>query len=337
MACIFIFFRVLLIIIMKKIILLFLILILLFLYFIYKASKGSVSPGVQSQKISTLSLASKEFNGELNIMTWNIAWLYGKGSEGDDDYKIQSQDFYQKKLKDFSQIFLDNHVDLAFLQEVDFDSDRSYHINELEALQKQIAFSFSIPVQSWDVAYMPFPYSPISRHWKKIISGGGILSRYKVSEGYNLILEKPDFFWAYKKFYLHRYFQVVQLNLSSNESYYIINVHLEAFDQKKREAEISQLIQMIKKLQKEKEVLILAGDFNCEYEECEMIAKELDFMKAPDKKLTTFPADNPHKKLDRIFVSRNWEINAFTRLETGTLSDHLPLFMKIKKLAARNH
>ncbi len=337
MACIFIFFRVLLIRMMKKIILFLFVLILLFLYFINKASKGSVTAGIKPQQISTLNMPLQVFQNELNIMTWNIAWFYGKGSEGDEDYKVQSKDFYQNKVKQFARVAMENHIDLAFFQEVDFDSDRSYHIDQLKELQKLTSLAFAMPVYSWDVAYMPFPYSPISRHWKKIVSGGGLLSRYKISPKFNVILEKPDFFWAYKKFYLHRYFQIAELNLSSSESYYIVNVHLEAFDQKKRETEITQLTQIIKKLQKEKEVLILAGDFNCEHEECEMIAKELDFMKAPDKKLATFPSDNPHKKLDRIFVSRNWEVSAFTTLETGTLSDHLPLFMKIKKLTARNH
>lgn len=285
----------------------------------------------------------------LSLLTWNISYGFGVGSEGSDGYAPKDLASFQSALHKIADTIKTSDSDVVLLQEIDFASSRSHGIDQLAELARLTGYSYWARAESWRANYIPFPFSPVSYHFGRMNSGGAVLSRWPIIKNEVHLLAKPSSqAWWYNLFYLHRYFQVVTLKLIDREVK-LINLHLEAFDQTAKEEQARELVQFTKNLP----VDFIGGDFNMlpegamkrsgfsnpkdvyEGDQTYKILKDLALTEvvAPvaylqkEETWFTFPSDRPDRRLDYIYHAPT---RPLIRAEVVTtphpeVSDHLPL------------
>lgn len=280
----------------------------------------------------------------LKILTFNIGFLYGRGSEGP-GYEHRELDFYQKTADKLSQEIKDWDADVVCLQEVDFDSSRSHGMNQAHYIAKKAGYPYVAEAVSWESNYIPFPYWPMKNNFGRMKSGGAIISKYPLTDHEVVLMAKPmSQPWWYNLFYLHRYYQRVTINVGEKK-FKLINLHLEAFDKVDRKSQSEKLVEKVKN----EKIDIVAGDFNTlpasaskrskfynedNYENdssYEVMAtaglSEVipDNIYAKDESLYfTFPAWKPDRRLDYIWYKPDLKMMKAEVLPSA-ISDHLPL------------
>lgn len=302
----------------------------------------------------------------LTIVTWNIAWGYGWGSEGSGGHL--APDHFTRSIEAMAAFLRSVNADIVLLQEIDFDSTRSGHIDQLAALSEKTGLAYSARAVSWTAHWVPFPYWPPRNHFGAMSSGGAILSRYPITDNEVTLLEKPakNPFW-YNLFYLFRYVQRAEVAYGG-ETIAIYNAHLEAFDLANRELQATELAERIRK--EGATYTFLGGDFNSVPPEATVRSgypdepetnHERDATIAtlrsaglhdtmPDTLGTnsggaqsagaqdneeatyfTFPSHAPNRKLDYLLVSPAFDVmSARVGHEAGKVSDHLPLVIEAR-------
>jgi endonuclease/exonuclease/phosphatase family metal-dependent hydrolase len=208
-------------------------------------------------------------------------------------------------------------------------------------------FGYGAVSVNWDKKYVPYPYWPIRVHFGQILSGQGILSCFPIIYSERIVLPQPvsnPFF--YNAFYIDRLIQIAKVQLDQ-QSMIIVNVHLEAFNKETRENQADILKDVILEYV-DQCPLLLIGDFNsrppfkgvASNSESTIrtilsipgmvtaITEEV-YMEDPEK-FMTFRSDQLFEKLDYIFYNSRFirKLEAGTLHEAGTISDHLPIFMK---------
>jgi len=295
--------------------------------------------------IEPLDMISREEKPSvLKVLSWNLGFLYGLGSAGD-NYESKAQEFYLKKLKLAVEQLKELNPDIIFLQEIDFKSSRSHTINQAEYFAKHAGYPYVAEIHSWKANYIPFPYWPFKNHFGEMESGGAILSRYPLSRHRAFLLSKPEAQpWWYNLFYLHRYYQLVDVTIDE-KSHTVLNVHLEAFDKTNRQQQIKQLSEIV---QIERPIIV-AGDFNMvptvaskkskfadgdDYEndqsfELMKLSKMLEVIpesiyEKSEMRYFTYPSDRPDRRLDYIFYDSSIKIMK-AEIQYSKISDHLPV------------
>lgn len=288
---------------------------------------------------------NEEFPSVIKVQTWNLAFLLGEGSEGT-AYEPRDKKFYEEKLNLLVEEIKKSAPDIICFQEIDFESHRSSDLNQARYVAVKAAYPYVAEVVSWEANYIPFPYWPISSHFGRMKSGGAILSKYPITSHQVHLLQKPlSQPWWYNIFYLHRYFQMVEIELG-DKKLKLINLHLEAFDKTDRKSQIQLLTNKIKT----ENVQLVAGDFNMvppsaakkgkflnsedDYENdnsYELMLKSGLMEVIPDNiyaleeaRYFTFPASRPDRRLDYIFYDKALKMIKAEVLPSA-LSDHLPL------------
>lgn len=280
----------------------------------------------------------------LKILTWNVGFFYGEGSEGE-GYEAQDASFYSERLVLASEELKKWDADIVFLQEIDFESSRSHFINQATTLARLAGYHFVALAPSWKLNYIPFPYWPVSQQFGAMNSGGAILSKYPLKNHEVYLLNKPSSNpWWYNLFYLHRFIQVAEVEVG-NKNFLITNLHLEAFDKNNREEQIRTLVD----LHNRKNIDFIAGDFNMVPDAATQKSKfingddyendlsfslmsesgldeviPMDIYEKSEKDYFTFPSSKPDRRLDYIFYQRGLKLMKAEVLPS-TLSDHLPV------------
>ncbi|MBA2406178.1 MAG: endonuclease/exonuclease/phosphatase family protein [Bdellovibrionales bacterium] len=293
---------------------------------------------------------NEEFPTIIKVQTWNLGFLFGEGSEGP-GYSPRDKEFYMSKLNTLVEEIKNSAPDIICLQEVDFDSHRSFGINQAQYLALKAAYPYVAEAVSWEANYIPFPYWPLERNFGRMKSGGAVLSKYPIISHEVHLLPKPlSQPWWYNIFYLHRYLQEVQIELGDLKIK-LVNLHLEAFDKNDRKSQIETLVKKVK----DHKLDLVAGDFNIvppsalkkrrfkgsedDYENDSsyeaMLESELqevipDNIYALDEaRYFTFPASGPDRRLDYIFYNKSFKMIKAEVLPSA-LSDHLPLKASIQ-------
>ncbi len=315
---------------LKVIIIIFASFSLLVLSLILWSASPFLVPGIRVGIVKrTASLPSpKRASNHLTLLTWNLGFLYGIGSEGP-GYKPRSREYFYKRLKQVAALLDKHKVDVAIFQEVEFGSARGHDLDFGQALAQHSELSYRFAGVSWELNYLPFPYLPVSYQFGKTKSGGLILSRYPLQDPSIELFEKPasNAFW-YNWFYLFRYRQMASFQWRGRKLS-IVNVHLEAFDKKKRARELKQLSVNLPEGH-----LLLGGDFNTSL--CSKEAKVL-FRSEPRLKFggncrdmrPTFPSNRPSETLDGWLLDNGFRIKSYKVMNTGNLSDHFPVLIEI--------
>lgn len=279
--------------------------------------------------------------GRIKIVSYNIGYAWGDKN----NLSVQvSKSEVENNLRIMAENLKKLNADILCLQEVDFQSARTFDINQFEYLAKALRMPYGAYAVTWNKKYLPWPYWPPQNQYGHMFSGQVILSRFPIEEQALLKFEKPSSnpFW-YNWFYLERMAQKVSIQIGA-QKLALWNIHLEAFDPKTRETQIQILS---KEIESEKNpIKIVAGDFNSpsrfqenlnaqdqkELEDKGEILKEFskltDLQNAEKKEIFyTMPSWKPVKKIDHLFYNP-----AQLKLEeTGTVSnllssDHLPVW-----------
>lgn len=255
----------------------------------------------------------------LRILTWNLSYAYGPGSDGFSKWKPLPQLHFQESLSAMAAFIKNVNADIVLLQEVDFGSKRSAYLNQLEILSRKSNLLYHSGCISWDRMYVPFPGLNPLNHFGRVLSGGGILSKTPIRKITEDLLPKPrENHAAYNHFYLNRYLQIAEV-----AGLNICNLHLEAFSQENRELHLIRLEDRLK----DYELDIAGGDFNGAIHLSESTLINYEALPAPE---ATFPADEPKQTLDGFVVKRGrFRSTKLSVHNTGIFSDHFPVLIEL--------
>ena len=285
--------------------------------------------------------ASQQVNGDtLTAMTYNLGYLSGMtNNQG----VPTNEDFFDQNLNAAKLLIKNLQPDIIGFQEIDFGSNRSFHVQQLDELA--IAGNYSEAFQSinWDKRYVPFPYWPPAFHFGKMLSGEAILAKGNLGIDHVITLPKPiNAPFYYNAFYLDRLIQVADWDIGST-TIKVINLHLEAFDKETRIIHAERVQRLYESLAKTHPVLLM-GDFNsipaviAGEDAMDIIMSSDNIASAiPDSvyasnpsQYFTFSSGNPEAMIDYILFnpSHIQMIGARVVKEAGEISDHLPLMME---------
>lgn len=276
----------------------------------------------------------------ITLATYNIGYLSGMTNnlpvERSRRFVSNNEDIIVSLLKSLN-------VDILAMQEIDFNANRSFDVDQLKTIAERVGFGYSARAVNWDMNYVPFPYWPIDKQFGKIVSGQAIASKYPIFKNRIVTLAKPlnAPFW-YTQFYLDRLVQVCEINVG--QPLYVLNLHLEAFDTETREVQAHAVVELVKTYI-ENFPVILTGDFNSqipfEVGETTMrtIVSELGFneaipdsIQAENRPSGTFPSDKPTQKIDHVFYHPD-QVQPISWSIPDSLveaSDHRPMVFKFK-------
>jgi endonuclease/exonuclease/phosphatase family metal-dependent hydrolase len=307
--------------------------------------------GWHKDNVETVASAPKAAGDTIRVLTWNISYAQGLGSDGT-SYQPVSADTMISRLDRMAALIIRENADIVLLQEVDFDAKRSHYMDQLAYLAAKCGFGFRAYSLSWNVRYLPYPLFPFSAQWGRIKSGAGVLSRFPITQSTSYFYSKPaenSFF--YNWFYPARFRQEVDI-IVNNIPYRVYNSHLEAFNATTRMRQAEQLAVAMQ--QHKGNILVsggdlnsipghhrklfssLSGDIHAYYKEDSTLSflerlpnfKEVipdDSMSSTAVDHFTFPANAPDHRLDYLFVPVRFKVLGARVIRTGILSDHLPV------------
>lgn len=329
------------IILMKRFIRFLLLLVLAFVIaFIvfYFWAKSPTLDKEQYLQIVEYSMAPKQTNDTiLSVMSYNIGYLSGMTN----NLAIRpSHKFYQENEKRARLLTHQVNADIIGFQEIDYDSKRSYHLNQHQYIAEDF-YPYNILAVNWDKHYVPFPYHPLQAQFGKILSGQSVMSKFPLVENQRLVLEsvKSNPFY-YNAFYLSRLMMISKVKHPLKE-FIFINVHTEAFDRETRNIQLKAIYDAFCNYAQSYAV-VLVGDFNSDpRQEDENIRLFLEdgrigtaaldvqnYRNIPD----TYPSNAPDERLDYIFYTKkDFELlNSKIAVDFGSISDHLPCYAELK-------
>lgn len=240
--------------------LVFLLLAIALIYFSVTEYRPDDIEGVDTGGEHTETLSAGD---ELTVMTWNI----GFGALGDNaDFfmdggtSVQPSDEARVR-QNMSDIVADIDSidpDIAFLQEVDRDSKRSYGMNQAEYLDAEFDMVSSFAA-NFKTEYVPYPMPPIG----KVDSGIMTLSDYPVSDASRIQLPVP-FDWPVSMFNLKRALLINRVDIEGSDKELVtINLHLEAYDDGDgKAAQSAELMRIVDEETAAGNYVIAGGDFN---------------------------------------------------------------------------
>ena len=287
-------------------------------------------------------------NGMLKVVTWNMH--YGVGPYDDFEARVPKEQV-EHTLQGIIDVLNTYNPDIVLLQEVDFDSSRTYGIDQMRRIAEGLNLRYMVPTVTWKKGYIPFPYWPISNHYGSMNNGQAILSRYPVEKTRQIRFPKPKANpWWYNLFYLDRHATMARLKIGK-AFVNVFNVHLEAFDVPNRMIHAEMLLEFFRK--QAGYLNIVAGDFNTvppkaklrhafpdepdqdmRKDETFMISTmmELEEIVSPEiyyadeARYFTFPSTAPNRRLDYLWYSKRLKLQEGRVMqEAGELSDHLPV------------
>ena len=327
-----------------------------FITFYLWSSSGKIA----SDSLSEIFVINRNWvpeTGDKNtftVMTYNIGYLSGMLNK----QPVRTEkELYDKNMQTFLNLISELKPDFIGLQEIDFNSKRSYYVDQLATITNQGKYSYAVRAINWDKNYVPYPRWPPSVHFGPILSGQAVLSKYTVESAERIVLQKPiNRYFFYKAFYLDRLAQVVTI-LVNTKKLIIINAHLDALVKETREEQAKVILELYKSYKDDYPVLII-GDFNCAPPNATQLknfpgAPNIDFTNETtialllkeeslketllhpseiieEKKTLTFPANFPNRKIDYIFYNSNKIESVSSYVPQLDSSDHLPVVMEFR-------
>ena len=201
---------------------------------------------------------------ELSVLSWNI----GYGALGDNaDFfmdggsmvRTADQNRVTENLLGIRNTIAELQPDLCFLQEVDIDSDRSWHTDERFVLAAAMPEASVMFAPNYRVLYVPYPLPPIGH----VDSGLVTFSRMTAASAERVQLPCP-FSWPVRLGQLKRCLLVSRLPLEGTDKELVaVNFHLEAYDDGSGKAAQTEMLADFLTAEVEKGNYVIAGgDFN---------------------------------------------------------------------------
>lgn len=295
---------------------------------------------------------------ELSILSWNIGYA-GLGREMDFFYEggkmvkpsESLNQMYLKGIKDF--IAKQDTLDFIMLQEVDFNSKRSYNLDQADYINMELNNYSFVTAINYKAGFVPLPVlDPMG----KVNSGLMTSSKYKPVESVR-ISSPGSYPWPKRLFMLRRCILLSKYNVNNQHDLVLLNIHNSAYDD--ADALRNEELKLIKTIAMEEyekgNFVIIGGDWNQNppgldintiknYKvrperpmNSELMPK--DWKWAFDNTLpTNRDVDQPFDKnktnctlLDFFLISPNVEVMDVRTFDLEFQhSDHLPVIMKIQ-------
>lgn len=204
-----------------------------------------------------------EAGSGLSVLTFNTGYAGLDACEdffmdGGKDVQPDKKEQVEENIVGISQLLQEYDSDVYFLQEVDRNSKRSYHLDEMKAYEKALGLEGAFAC-NFKCVYVPYPLPPIG----KVESGLVSFSDYEVQDAKRISLPE-SFTWPVKTCNLKRCMLEMRLPIEGcEEELVLINFHLEAYDD--GEGKLAQSKMLADKLEQEYEkgnYVIAGGDFN---------------------------------------------------------------------------
>jgi endonuclease/exonuclease/phosphatase family metal-dependent hydrolase len=233
--------------------------------------------------------SSIERGSPIRIMSWNIQYCAGRKQtffyEGGKAVTVPLDDVMDT-MKVIADIISDSNPDIVFLQEVDINSRRTCHVNQLEGILKHLdesgcTFPHVCSTPYHQCCYVP---APAHEHTGKVdfhMAGGcalicqlyqflipfipgAVLSKFPISKATRHQLPQLNESYIRRHFNLKRAVMDVRFKIKGGGEFAALNTHLSAFafNDGTPEREISMLIRHTDQLDDSGVPWVLAGDFN---------------------------------------------------------------------------
>ena len=217
----------------------------------------------ESLDITGSSLKCPASGDTITIESWNVGYM-GLGEsadffmDGGRSVREQTRDQVEDNIRAAGEE-ISSGADIVLLQEVDVDSARSYHIDEVSALSEKKPDSSAVFACNFKVPFIPYPIPPIGKVY------GGILtiSDYTITQADRYQLPCP-FSWPVRIGNLKRCLLVSRIPISdSDHELVVVNLHLEAYDDGEGKAkQTAMLAEILEEERAAGNYVIAGGDFN---------------------------------------------------------------------------
>lgn len=307
----------------------------------YFWGSAAVHPSNEYHGIESFMPQETDSFRTLSVVTYNLGYLSGKTNNTG---AKRSKELFDSHYEQLVKYFQNNPTDILATQEIDFQSNRSFYVNQFKSIGNSLNYVQGAKSVNWDRRYVPFPYFPISEQFGQVLSGQAIFSKFSMSNLDVHILKRPKSNpFYYDAFYLDRLLQVVLIDIDST-TIALMNVHLEAWDIPTREAQALYVRNILDKYERDYPV-ILVGDFNSVPPSMDsdiQTDRVLEYIlthpniqlsipitpaNVVDPNLYTFNTWDPNKRIDYIFYTPNSLelVNSRVLNDIGEISDHFPV------------
>jgi endonuclease/exonuclease/phosphatase family metal-dependent hydrolase len=221
-------------------------------------------PDNQALKITGTAKQTLTTGKAYKMTTFNIGYGsypadYTFFMDGGKEVRARSKAAVEAAIAEDIDLLKAENPDIINLQEVDWDGDRSEHVNEPLAFENVFTSYDSAIAQNYDSAYLFYPVTdPIG----KAKSGLVTLTKYDMTQStrYQLPIQTN-----FDKFFdLDRAFSVSELSIANGKSLMIFNTHMSAYitDQTIQKAQLTTLFEKMAAERDKGNYVIVAGDFN---------------------------------------------------------------------------
>lgn len=206
-----------------------------------------------------------ELNKPISIVTFNIGYC---GLDKKQDFfmdggkmsRSRSKEQTMKNLKNITQFLTSGSPSFILLQEVDISSTRSFHINQLAYMRKNLPGYGTVFGWNYKVIWVPVP---VLRPMGSVYSGLTTFSRYKINTATRYQYPGREK-WPRQVFDLDRCFVENRIPVNNGKELILINSHLSAFDKggKIRRKQLAYLKRHIVEEYRKGNYVIVGGDWN---------------------------------------------------------------------------
>ncbi len=316
----------------------------------------------ETLKVSGKSSKEALITNTVSILSWNVG--YGANDKDSDfaldggkNARARSKSAVENNVKAMKNEIASGDYDIVGLQEVDYDSDRSYKVNEPRYFFNELGKDKyqSTYALNYQAGYVPYPlFNTIGR----VNSGVQTLSKFEMIEATRYQLPIP-FSWPISTMNLKRCMSVTRFPIkASTRQLVYVNVHLEAYDDGEGKIKQTKMLrEFIDSEFKKDNYVIAGGDLNQVFSNFKdsyphygnnweaPVINESDFenftcsmddsiptCRLLNKPYTTaYDEKFQHYMLDGFIVSNNLEIQEIKTLDKKfENSDHNPVKLVVK-------
>lgn len=293
----------------------------------------------------------------LDVLSFNTGYC-GLGREqdffmdGGSMVRPRSEEDVRANLNGILSELVRQNVDIYLLQEVDFDSWRSYYTNQADTYRHGLSLNMAC-AYNFKCEFVPYPWPPLG----KVESGLVTFTGLNVTEATRESLPVP-FSWPVSMANLKRCLLIERVPVEGTDrELVIINLHLEAYDDGEGKcAQTEQLMQILAAEYRNGNYVIAGGDFNQTFEGAASyplldesfwqpgkvyvsdLPNGFSFVyddATPTCRLLNKPYDGERKNaqfyvIDGFIVSDNLKVNLIETVDLNfQYSDHNPVLLQV--------
>ena len=293
----------------------------------------------------------------LDVLSFNTGYC-GLGREqdffmdGGSMVRPRSEEDVRANLNGILSELVRQNVDIYLLQEVDFDSWRSYYTNQADTYRHGLSLNMAC-AYNFKCEFVPYPWPPLG----KVESGLVTFTGLNVTEATRESLPVP-FSWPVSMANLKRCLLIERVPVEGTDrELVIINLHLEAYDDGEgKRAQTEQLMQILAAEYRNGNYVIAGGDFNQTFEGAASyplldesfwqpgkvyvsdLPNGFSFVyddATPTCRLLNKPYDGERKNaqfyvIDGFIVSDNLKVNLIETVDLNfQYSDHNPVLLQV--------